>query len=349
MMPVRPNIAAIHAYKTPWAMLDRMEYLRLDLNENTQDLPECALERMVQFIRETGVGCYPDYRVANRQLASYCGVPAECLLVTNGSDQGIDIVLRAFLAPGDEMVIARPEFAMFGNSAALLDAKVVGVPYGEQFCFPYETFHEAVTPETRLIVIINPNNPTGTPVSLEYIEWFLLRFPNVPILVDEAYYEYTGISALGLLQKYDNVILLRTFSKAFAMAGLRLGYILARPGLITEFEKIRGPFAVNGVALAAAIAQVEHPEGMRAHVDEIMNRSKPFMRSFFEANGISFIEGAANFFLVSVPNVERMVDHLRSHKILVRTLHGPRLDGWIRMGLGSLQEMQRVSAAMLDL
>ncbi len=296
MIPVKPNICAINTYTTPWAALDRTEYLRLDLNESTQPLPEYVLESMVRFIRDTGVECYPDYCGFYEKLSSYCPVPADWLLATNGSDQGIDVILRAFLAPGDEMVVARPEFAMFGNIANLLDAKIVGVPYAEQFQFPYETFHEAVSAATRLIVIINPNNPTGTPVSLEYIEWLLLKFPTIPILVDEAYYEYTKTTSLDLLKRHDNLIVLRTFSKAFAMAGLRIGYIIARPELIAHFEKIRGPFAVNSVALAAATAQIENQDPMQKHVEEVMERSKPFTREFLSASGVSFNRGCRELF-----------------------------------------------------
>ncbi|CAK0757341.1 histidinol-phosphate aminotransferase [Gammaproteobacteria bacterium] len=342
MIQVNANLTTISAYTTPWAGLERSNYLRLDLNENTQALPDHAIERMVRFIRQVGVQCYPDYAEFVAKLSSYCGVPADLVLVTNGSDQGIDVILRAFLAPGDEMVVARPEFAMFGNIAHLLDAKIAGVPYEDEFRFPYETFHGAVSPATRLIVIINPNNPTGTPVSLEYIEGLLQQFPEVPILVDEAYYEYTESTALDFLRRYDNLILLRTFSKAFAMAGLRLGYIIARSELIAHFEKIRGPFAVNSVAMEAAAAQLEHSEQMRAQVDEVMKLSKPFTRKFLAANGIKFIEGAANFFLVAMPDLDAMVAYLKSQGILVRPLRGPRLDGLVRMSFGTLAEMHRV-------
>ncbi|CAK0769134.1 histidinol-phosphate aminotransferase [Gammaproteobacteria bacterium] len=349
MIQVKANLTDLHAYTPPWAGLERSKFLRLDLNESTQPLPDHAIERMVRFIRQVGVQCYPDYYEFIAKLASYCTVPKDWISVTNGSDQGIDIILRAFLAPGDEMVIARPEFAMFGNIAHLLEARITGVSYEDDFRFPYETFHQAVSPATRLIVVINPNNPTGTPVSLDYIEWLLKRFPEVPILVDEAYYEYTECSALDFLHRYDNLILLRTFSKAFAMAGLRLGYVIARPELIAHFEKIRGPFAVNSLAVEAATAQIEQPEYMRAHVNEIMTHSKPFTKKFLEVNGIEFFEGAANFFLIAPPDQEAMVAHLKSQGILVRALHGPRLEGLIRMGLGTPAEMRFVENAINSL
>jgi len=346
LIQVKANLTDLHAYTPPWTGLDRSKFLRLDLNENTQPLPDYAIERMVRFIRQVGVQCYPDYCEFITKLSFYCGIQKDSISVTNGSDQGIDIILRTFLSPGDEMVIARPEFTMFGNIAHLLEARIAGVPYGEEFRFPYETFHEAVSSATRLIVVINPNNPTGTPVSLDYIEGLLQRFPEIPILVDEAYYEYTGCTALKFLNRYDNLILLRTFSKAFAMAGLRLGYVIAKPELVAHFEKIRGPFAVNSVAIEAATAQIEHPEPMRAHVDEIMTLSKPFTIKFLEANGIAFFEGAANFLLVAMPDQKAMVTYLKSQGILVRSLHGPRLEGLVRMGLGTLAEMHTVENAI---
>ncbi|CAK0772550.1 Histidinol phosphate aminotransferase [Gammaproteobacteria bacterium] len=346
MIQVKTNLNSIHAYTTPWAGLDRSQYLRLDLNESTQPIPDQAIARMMKFISQVGVQCYPEYQGFIKKLSSYCGVAENWLLATNGSDQGIDIVLRAFLSPGDEMVIARPEFAMFGNIAQLLEARIAGVPYTTEFLFPYEKFHEGISQATRLIVIINPNNPTGTIVSLEYIEWLLQRFPNLPILVDEAYYEYTGSTAMEFMRRHDNLIILRTFSKAFAMAGLRLGYVMARPELITHFEKIRGPFAVNSLAVEAATVQIEYLEKMRAHVDEIMKIAKPFTKKFLAAHNIKFFDGAANFLLITMPNINDMVEHLKSNRILVRPLHGTGLDGLIRMGIGTLDEMRLVEKAI---
>ena len=339
MITVQDHIAGLGAYAPPWSGLDRRPYLRLDLNECTRPLPKVAVEAITRQLEY--VHLYPSYESFIPTLADYCGQPAECLLVTNGSDQGIDVILRAFLGRGDPMVIARPEFPMFAQTANVLDARIVGVPYEQGFRFPYDEFRQAITAETRLVVVINPNNPTGTPVELDYIAGLLDDFPETPVLVDEAYYEYTGESVIDLVPKYPNLIVLRTFSKAFAMAGLRLGYVVAQPGLIREFEKIRGPFDVNSLAIAAADAQIRHPEECIAGVAEVMTKSKPLVESFLESSSVTMHRGAANFLLVESPRRDAIVEHLKANGVLVRPMKAESMQSMFRMSVGSLEEMQR--------
>ena len=348
MVKVNPYIAQVSAYAPPSLGLDRSQYLCLDQNENTQPLPMVAVETIIRYLERVGVQAYPEYETIYAKLATYCGLPAEYLLVTNGSDRGIDVVLRAFLSQGDGMLVARPEFAMFGITAGLLNARVFGIPYDEGFRYPYEAFLRAVSPDVKLIVVINPNNPTGTSIATDYIERLVRSYPEIPVLVDEAYYEYTGCTVIDLVGSFPNVIILRTFSKAFAMAGLRLGYLIACPHLIREFHKIRGPFDVNSLAIQAAAAQLDHPEAARSHVTEIMARSRPFLEEFLRSHGIEFHSAAANFMLVKHPRRDDLVTFLRSKGILVRPMRGPMLDGLIRITLGTLSEMHRLAEAFIS-
>ncbi len=341
-----PNLDNVSAYKPPWVGIDRSEYLRLDLNENTRPIPDEVTRGLGEFIRTQGVHAYPDYTEFTKELAAYVGVSEDQLLVTNGSDQGIDIFLRSVLAPGDPMVVARPEFPIFSHVANLIGAEIVGVPYEADFRFPHDAFARAITPETRLIVVINPNNPTGTAVELDYIERLLKEHPSIPVLVDEAYVEYTRTTAADLLPRYDNLVLFRTFSKAYSMAGLRLGYVLARPEVIRQLKKVRGPFDVNCVAMQAARLQIANPAPMRAHVAEVMNESKPKVVEFLRSRGVPFTEGAANFLLLAHPDRDALVAHLKAERILVRPLYGPMLDGIIRMSLGTPSEMDRLIEAL---
>lgn len=346
MIHVQPNLARLSAYVPPWVGIDRAKYLRLDLNECTQPLPPVVVEQLARYIREKGVQSYPDYTDFLPQLSAYCGLPTNHLLLTNGSDEGIVCILRALLAPGDSMVIARPEFAMFGRLAEMLGVKIIGVPYGPAFEYPYQAFDEAIPRDAGLIVIINPNNPTGTPVALDYVKKVLREHPDTPVLVDEAYYEYTGCTAVEFLAEHENLILLRTFSKAFAMAGLRLGYVMARPEFIAELKKVRGPFDVNCLALQAAGGQLAHPETRQAHLAEVMNVSKPFTEEMLRSCGIEFVPGAANFLLAAPPDRDRMVAYLKSRGILVFPMRAPRLEKMVRMSFGTLAEMQTVRDAL---
>ncbi len=340
---VQPHIAQMGAYAPPWTGLDRKDFLRLDLNECTRPLPQCAIDAVAEQLPYAPL--YPDYQAFGAKLSEYSGVPPECLMVTNGSDQGIDVILRAFLAPGDTMAVARPEFPMFGQIAGVLNAQIAGVPYGEGFRFPYEVFAEAITPRIRLAVVINPNNPTGTPVELDYIEGLLRDHPATPFLVDEAYFEFTGATIINLISQHPNLIVLRTFSKAFAMAGMRLGYIAAQPELIGQFLKIRGPFDANSLALAAAAAQIDTPQERIDRTEELMERSKPLVESFFESHGVVFHRGSANFFLVESSRRDAAVEFLKAAGILVRPMYADQLQGMIRMSLGTVEEMQRFTEA----
>lgn len=341
MIQVKPYIAGSPKYSPPWTRMDRSEYLRFDLNEYTLNTPDHVVRGLQKAVQEKGVQMYPDYGAFMPKLAGYADVPEDHLIVTNGSDQAIEIILRAFLAAGDPMVIAEPGFPMFPLIAGIIGARVRGVPYEGDYSFPLEAFINAVTADTRIIVVINPNNPTGAGVSREAVEKIVERFPDIPVVIDEAYYEFTGETALDLLSANPNVIITRTFSKAFAMAGLRMGYIIAHPDIITQFHKIRGPFDVNSLALAAAETQIDHPEEWKAFVDETMNRSKPCIEKFFDENGVTYYKGAAHFMLVEPANRDEAVQFLKTKGILVRPMTAPGIEQTFRMSIGTLEQTRR--------
>jgi len=336
---VLPHIARLKAYAPPWTGLDRREFVRFDLNECTEPLPKVSVDAITGTLKY--VPLYPEYRAFNEKLAAYTGTSSDCVMITNGSDQGIDVILRAFLAPGDSMAIARPEFPMFGQTIGILGAQVTGTPYQSDLQFPYQAFRESITSDTKLITVINPNNPTGTLVELAYIEQLLRDFPTTPVLVDEAYFEFTGCTILPLLDQYSNLIVLRTFSKAFAMAGLRIGYVVAQPDVIGELLKVRGPFDVNSAAVAAAAAQLDAPEESQSRVNEIMQKSKPMLEDYFASAGVKFHSGAANFLLIEPEDRDAAVAFLKADGILVRPMYPELIRSMFRMSLGTPSEVER--------
>ena len=338
---VHPHIRDLSIYSPPWTGLDRSQFLRLDLNENTQAPPAGVADALQALIDEPRLQMYPDYSEFIPKLASYASVNTEQLILTNGSDQAIDIILRAFLAVGDAMVVAQPEFPVFSQVAHVIGAQVVGVPFTSDLSFPYTELQQAINVDTRLIVIINPNNPTGTPVTLEQIEQVLQDNPTIPVLVDEAYYEFTGISARSLLEQYENLLIIRTFSKAFAMAGLRLGYVLAHDSIITELYKIRGPFDVNTCALVAAGAQLDMPNAWQQYAKTVMTVSKPFVEDFFQQQAIKYFPSASNFMLVQPDNRDSVVQYLKEHGILVRPMVASAINQTFRLSIGLPAEMQQ--------
>ncbi len=338
MIHVKSHIAAMAPYQPPWSNIDRSGYLRMDLNENTMDPPLHVREALKNYIDQNRIQMYPEYELFLSKASAYAKVDTDQIMLSNGSDQGIEILMRAFLEPGDTMVIARPEFPIFTQVAGVLNAKIREVPFGADMAFPFDLFQSAITEDTSLIVIINPNNPTGTPVDLNQIEAILANNPETPVIVDEAYYEYTGITTIGFLEKYPNLIITRTFSKAFAMAGLRLGYLMAHPEIIKQMYKIRGPFDVNSCAMVAAEVQIDHPENWMAYVRETINVSKPFLENFFKENNVKFFPGAAHFMLVKPDNRDKAVEYLKQNNILVRPMYAPLISDTFRMNVGTLEQ-----------
>jgi histidinol-phosphate aminotransferase len=321
--------------------MDRKNFIRFDLNENSLDPPESVKSALKAFIDANRIQMYPEYGSFMETLSGYTGVPVSRLMITNGSDQAIELILRAFLQPGDTMMIARPEFPIFTQIAGVIGAAVRGIDYAPDMAFPFETFMQALEPSPELIVLINPNNPTGTPMTLAQIREILDARPETPVVVDEAYFEYTGVSAQGFLNSHPNLIITRTFSKAFAMAGLRLGYLMAREEIIAELHKIRCPFDINACALVAAKAQLADPRFWQAYVREVMTRSKPFLETFFIEHGVVFFTGAAHFFLVNPRNRDLAVRYLKESGILVRPMVADPICGTFRMNVGTLDQTRR--------
>lgn len=356
MTGTRPTVTSLrfsrhlddaHGYVPDWLGLDRSQYIRLDRNESTVPLPGHVTEALGRYLADRGVHAYPDADRLAEPLAAYCGVSPESILTTNGSDQAIDLCLRAFLNDGDRMLVARPEFAIFGHVCAVIGARVQGVPYHEDLGFPYAEFRAAAAgAEPDLIVIINPNNPTGTPVETDFISEIASGHPHVPVIVDEAYYEFTGRTVAGLIGSHGNIVVLRTFSKAFAMAGLRLGYVIAAPPVVRQIAKLRGPFDVNELAVVAGEAQLADLDPMRRYIAQIVGESKPIVTGFCERSGLPSWPGEANFTLIKPPDCRAAVEYLRERGILVRSMSAPLLRGMFRASMGTPAEMTQFTQVL---
>ncbi len=222
-MRIRPAIANMGTYKPPLEGRNPKEYLLMDFNESPEPPPPSVRKALQEYLVEGDLHVYPHYGSFCEELGQYVGVSAEQLLLTNGSDQGIDVVLRCLLEPGTNLVMAMPGFTMFKQTVGTIGADFIEVPYPEDFVFPYEKIRQAVNAQTRIIVVINPNNPTGTSAPLEQVEALLQEFPDCAVLVDEAYYEFIGQTCLHLLKQYPNLVVLRTFLQGFCHSGSTTG------------------------------------------------------------------------------------------------------------------------------
>jgi histidinol-phosphate aminotransferase len=202
---------------------------------------------------------------------------------------------------------------------------------------------DSIKKGVKLIVICNPNNPTGTFTPLQEIEKILIKALKISamVYVDEAYFEFCGITAAGLIDKYPNLIISRTFSKAFGLASMRIGYVLSSSQNIDEMMKIRGPYDISMPAVIAASAALDDKKEMEKYVDEVMNKAKPLVEDYFMANNINFFPSRANFLLFKMENPLMHSEKLKNLGFLTRPRDGEGIDGTIRVTIGTVQQMKK--------
>ncbi|MEI6287244.1 MAG: histidinol-phosphate transaminase [Bacillota bacterium] len=305
-------------------------------------------ERVSDHAVENQLRCsYPEYGQLTAAIANYSAVNVENVLPCNGSDQAIDLVLRTFAESGAEIIIPQPSFAMYPQWAAVNRLKVITPVYNYGYSsYPLQQVLDGITPATRVVIVCNPNNPTGAQTGLATIERLAATAPDTIIFVDEAYGEYSNVSAINLLAKYPNIIITRTFSKAFGLAGHRIGYILASPSHIAELRKVRGPFDVNTGAVAAVLQSLADTSSMHSYCQEVMTVAKPLVEGELARLGITYLPSAANFLLIQHPFAETIADQLMQSGWRVKTLQLDGLGSCLRVTIGPLEKMQQWLAAL---
>ena len=336
---VRSNISDLGYYNPPLENRNPEEYVLMDFNEPPLPPHDDLIEEVVSLLKNK-IHIYPAYEKFLEELSNYVGVNSEKLLLTNGSDQAVDIIFRCILESDDEIKMVQPGFAMFSQVAGTIGCLIKGPQFNSDFSFPHEKLISSISKNSGLIVVINPNNPTGTSVSQDQIEDLLISFPKIPLLVDEAYYEFTGKTSVPLIEKYPNLIVIRTFSKALGLPGLRLGYVVAQSDFINHLKKIRGPYDVNVVAVLAASRQLRHPENWQGAVKHLLEESKPALVRFFEKNNVKCYPNEANFLLVEPKDPISAFNFLKKNKILVRLMKPP-ISHTFRMSLRMMPDMKR--------
>ena len=241
----RSAVLAMPEYHPPLAGRDA---LRLDFNENTFAASPKVIERLRQVTAE-GLTKYPEREGVERIAASHFGLMPAQVLLTNGVDEAIHLVCAAFLDEGDEALIQTPTFFMYEVSAAMMTSRVIKIQADSSLAFPYERFLQAITPHTKLIVVCSPNNPTGAVVSRDHLLAICAAAPHAAVMVDEAYFHFFGETLLGDVGKVPNLLVARTFSKAYGLASLRIGMLAGPTELMQYVRKVSSPYNVNGVAL----------------------------------------------------------------------------------------------------
>lgn len=286
------------------------EVVRLDTN-TSPFRPESALRDLGLALGGLDVNQYPDtsYLALREALSGYTGKGLERFVVTNGADEGLDIVTKVFLDPGDEVVIPTPTYAMYGIASSIMGASVVGVPRKGDFGLDIDAILAAVTGKTKVIFLCNPNNPTGDCAPIEEVER-LAEESGVGIVIDEAYFEYCGRSAIDLSDRLENVIVCRTLSKAFSMAGVRIGYLVSKAETASKLNAVRPPNSVSVISLVLGQAALAHREEMERNVRSTVEEREKLIHRLGGIRGIEPYPSQTNFILFRV--VDGGADELHS-------------------------------------
>jgi len=343
MAEIRENIKKMSAYKPPLEGRASAGYLLSDFNEMTIGPSPKVRKALKEFIDSGRLQVYPEYGDLDSKIAEYSRVKPSEVMVTNGSDQGIDVIVRAFVKDGDKVIIPTPGFAMYYQSAQIQGAKLLEPIYNSNLDFPLDQVLAMLERGAKLLIIANPNNPTGTAISKKDVLKILKKAKekDVAVLHDEAYFEFSNITAKDYLSEFDNLFITRTFSKTFGLVSTRPGYVLSQEKNIKELLKIRGPYDVNMFAKVAILAALDDLEYMRKYVKEVMERSKPRLEEFFRRSKVKFWQGKANFLLVKPADQKKAIKILQSEGILVRPRDGLNIEGTIRVSIGTLKDTER--------
>ncbi len=322
--------------------------IRLNGNENPYGPSPKALQALGDF---QNYNHYPDQdqKKLRQVLSDYVGFPSDHVVVGNGSDEIIDLLMRMFLGAGDNVVIPSPTFGMYAVSAAINGAQAVSVPLDDNFDLDVASMLGAVTPDTKGFFIPSPNNPTGNLVSQAHV--CSLLDTGLLVVMDEAYYEFCGATFLPLLEKHPNLVVIRSFSKWAGLAGLRIGFGVMHPDIALTMFSVKPPFNVTQAAEVALVASLEDRSILLERVRKIVAERDRMIDLLNDVPGIKPWPSQANFILIQLPTGrgKEIYDGLCSRGIFLRDYDSPRLRDHLRMSVGLPNETDAVVTALSDL
>jgi histidinol-phosphate aminotransferase len=354
--PTHPYLETIEPYEPPdldaaaaRSGLSVGQLARLDANENPFGPSPRVARALANY---PDYAFYPDYRPLRRAVARYAGVAPEQVVLGNGADEMIDLLIRLFVEPGQAVVTCPPTFSMYRFFAQVNRRSVLAVPRRADFSIDVtaiEATARASQGSAGLLFLVSPGNPDGQAIPLELIQR-LLELPLV-VAVDEAYIEFGGESAAPLLIDHDNLVVIRTFSKWAGMAGLRLGYALLAPDLAGCLERLRHPYNVNAAAMVAALATLEDLETVRANLARLIAERERLREALAAIPWLEPLPSQANFILCRVGEhvAPVVVDALARRGILIRRFPDPVMAGYVRISVGRPEQNERLLMALREL
>ncbi|WP_300304483.1 histidinol-phosphate transaminase [Anaerosolibacter sp.] len=343
----RPEIKDLQPYRPGKPIADvKREYglthvVKLASNENPLGYSDQVGEAIRQALDHLSL--YPDGNCTDLKnaLAAKFGLHPSQILPSGGSDEMVDMISKAYVNPGDEVIIADVTFPRYISTAKMMGGTPVVVPLKE-FTYDLESMYEAITDKTKLIWLCNPNNPTGTMFGEKALLEFLDKVPaHIMVIYDEAYNEYVTREdypkeAYKLINDYPNVLVMRTFSKIYGLAALRIGYTMANEEIITALNKIRNPFNVSSIAQMAAIAALSDQDFV-AKAYRLNQEGKEYIYHAFDEMGITYASSEANHIFFNCQyDTQKIFSEMQKRGVIIR----PMFDTYARVSIGTMEENQ---------
>ncbi|MFU8802865.1 MAG: histidinol-phosphate transaminase [Bradymonadaceae bacterium] len=348
---VAPSIQALTPYEAVSsqaaieAQPDSRTVFKLDWNESTiAPSPRVNEAIALHLTQNRGLNWYPHLGSTDlvKALTEYTGVQPSHLLTTNGSDDALHLVCSTFLDRGDEVVIPVPTYNHFMVFVQSRGAEIRTTQGESPFSTNLEEIRAAMSPTTRLLYLVSPNNPTGVVYEPADVAALCRDFPNTLIVTDEAYFEFAQVSSIGLVKEFANLIVTRTFSKAFGLAGLRIGYLAAHPELVDGLRRMYNPKSVNSLGQVGATAALGDLDYLNDYLEEV-RKAKEILARYFDHRQIDAHITPANFVVFRVDDVQDTLNKLESRGVYVRDRSGyPGLEGCLRMTVGTVEQTLRL-------
>ncbi len=345
---LRPEVLGLHAYHVPPAS----GMVKLDAMENPYLLPQALREEIAQVAAGAAINRYPDAAASQLKadIRKVTGLPAGMeVLLGNGSDEIIQLLALAVAKPGAVLLSVEPSFVMYRMIAAFVGMRYVGVPLAADFSLDLPAMLEAIRRERpALVFLAYPNNPTGNLFDAAAIRQVIQAAPGL-VVVDEAYYAFARDSFIPHLAQYDNLLVMRTFSK-LGMAGLRLGFLAGSVAWLEQLEKLRLPYNVGVLPQLVAAKLLQHHDVLLAQAESIKQERAELLRALAHIEGVHAYPSEANFILFRVAKATQVFEGLKHRGVLIKNLDGghPALTDCLRVTVGTQQENERFMAALVE-
>jgi histidinol-phosphate aminotransferase len=339
-VPVRKSVEQMRPYHPP--LEGRTDKLRLDFNENPIGCSP-AVRRALARLSAASISAYPEQETLRKRAARHFGVRPGELLLTNGTDEALSLVVNTFVESADRVLLVEPTYAMYRFYSELAGARIVALRYDDEMRFPWNAVIEELRGGPRVFFLPNPNSPTGNLLSIKDLRRILQAAPRTMVVIDEAYFEFSGVTVIPWIRRQKNLIVTRTFSKTCGLAGLRLGCLFVHRELAAQMRKAQSPYPVNAAALAAAEAAMRDHGFIARTVREVIRGRKELQKGLGRL-GVRSFPSAGNFVLAYFGDrAKAIVAALERKGILVRDRSSDfGGDGYVRITLGTLAQTRRL-------